>query len=173
MPITSSDILEFLSGGSGNSSTTASLGGNPSTTQITDNTTHNIWDVVSSAESSAGDTEYRCIYVKNEHDTLTLQSAKVWIQTNTPSSDTSVEIGLGSSAVGSNPNEQGGALANEQTAPTSVTFSTAAGEGNALSIGNIPPNQYKAIWIKRIVSASAAAANDDSYVLSYAGDTAA
>ena len=128
-----------------------------------------MWDVVSSAESSAGDTEYRCIYVKNTHASLTLQSAKVWIQTQTPSSDTSVEIALGSSAV--NGTEQ--TVANEGTAPTSVTFSTAAGEGNALSIGNIPNGQHKAIWIKRIVSAAASAANDDSYVLSYAGDTSA
>jgi hypothetical protein len=54
-----------------------------------------------------------------------------------------------------------------------VTFGTAAGEGNALSIGNIPSGQHKAIWIKRIVGAAAAAYNDDSYVISYSGDTAA
>jgi hypothetical protein len=124
---------------------------------------------VSSAESSAGDTEYRCIYVKNTHASLTLQSAKVWIQTQTPSADTSVEIGLGTSAV--NGTEQ--TVANENTAPSGVTFSTAANEGAALSIGNIPNGQHKAIWIKRIVGSSATAANDDSYVLSYAGDTAA
>jgi hypothetical protein len=124
---------------------------------------------VSSAESSAGDTEYRCIYVKNTHASLTLQSAKVWIQTQTPSADTSVEIGLGTSAV--NGTEQ--TVANENTAPSGVTFSTAANEGAALSIGNLPNGQHKAIWIKRIVGSAATAANDDSYVLSYAGDTAA
>lgn len=167
MPIVASDIKEYKSTNS--ASGIDSLGGAITATEITDNTTHNLWDVVSSAESSAGDTEYRCIYVKNTHASLTLQSAKVWIQTNTPSSDTSVEIGLGSSAV--NGTEQ--TVANESTAPTSVTFGTAAGEGNALSIGNIPNGQHKAIWIKRIVSAAATAANDDSYVLSYAGDTAA
>lgn len=137
---------------------------------MADNTTHNLWDVVSSAESSAGDTEYRCIYVKNTNtNSLTLQNAKVWIQTQTPSADTSVEIGLGTSAV--NGTEQ--TVTNESTAPSGVTFGTAAGEGNALSIGNIPAGQHKAIWIKRIVGAAATAANDDSYVLSYAGDTAA
>jgi len=169
MPIVSSDIVERLSGGASNSDPNASLGGAKSSTAVTDNTTHNLWDVVSSAESSSGEDEYRCIYVHNAHGSLTLQSAKVWIQTNTPSSDTSVEIGLGTSAV--NGTEQ--TVANENTAPTSVTFSTAAGEGNALSIGNIPSGQHKAIWIKRHINASAAAANDDSYIISYAGDTAA
>jgi len=169
MPIVASDIVERLSGGSGNTDPNASLGGAISTTAVTDNTTHNVWDVVSSAESSAGDTEYRCIYVRNSHASLTLQSAKVWISTNTPSADTAIRIALGTSAV--NGTEQ--TIANETTAPTGVTWSTAANEGAALSIGNIPNGQHKAIWIERVITAAAAAANDDSYVLSYAGDTAA
>jgi hypothetical protein len=167
MPIVAADIKEYRSTFS--ASGVDSLGGAITATEVTDNTTHNIWDVVSSAESSAGDTEYRCIYVKNTHGSLTLQSAKVWIQTQTPSADTSVEIGLGTSAV--NGTEQ--TVANENTAPSGVTFSTAANEGAALSIGNLPNGQHKAIWIKRIVGSAATAANDDSYVLSYAGDTAA
>lgn len=169
MPITSSNIGEYFSGGSGNTSAAASLGGAISTTELTDNTTHNIWDQVSSAESSAGDTEYRAIYVKNEHGSLTWQNAAVYISSNTSASDTTVEIGLGSSAI--NGTEQ--TVANESTAPTGVTFSTAAGSGNALSIGNIPFGQHKAIWIKRIITAAAGATNDDTYVLAYVGDTAA
>lgn len=167
MAILASEIKEYRSTFS--NSGIDSLGGAITATEIVDNTTHNIWDVVSSTESNSGDTEYRCIYVKNTNGTLTLQAAKVWIATNTPSTDTSVEIGLGSSAV--NGTEQ--TVANEGTAPTSVTFSTAAGEGNALTIGDIPTGQHKAIWIKRIVGATAGAYNDDNYVLSYAGDTAA
>jgi hypothetical protein len=169
MPIVAADIIERLSGGSGNTDVNASLGGAKSSTALTDNTTHNLWDVVSSAESSAGDTEYRCIYVHNNHGSLTLQSAKVWINTNTPSADTAIRIALGTSAV--NGTEQ--TIANESTAPTGVTWSTAANEGAALSIGNIPAGQHKAIWIERVISAAASAANDYSYVLSYAGDTAA
>lgn len=64
-------------------------------------------------------------------------------------------------------------VANESTAPGSVTFSTAAGEGNALTIGDIPAGQHKAIWVKRIVGAGAAAYNADSVVIKVQGDTAA
>lgn len=167
MAILASEIKEYRS--TYNSGGIDSLGGAITATEIVDNTTHNIWDVVSSAESSSGDTEYRCIYVKNTNGSLTLQGAKVWIATNTPSTSTSVEIGLGTSAVGGT--EQ--SVANENTAPSGVTFGTAAGEGNALTIGDIGSGSHKAIWIKRIVSASAGAYNDDNYVLSYAGDTAA
>lgn len=169
MPIASSDIKYHLSGGAGNSDPNAALGGAISTTQITDATVANLFDNVSGAEAAAGDTEYRCLYVKNNHGSLTLQGAKVWIETNTPSGDTSAEIGLGSSAV--NGTEQ--TVANEGTAPGSVTFSTAAGEGNALTIGDIPAGQHKAIWVKRIVGAGAAAYNADSVVIKVQGDTAA
>lgn len=169
MPISATNIGEYFSGGASNTDPNASLGGAISSTELTDNTTHNLWDVVSSAESSSGDTEYRCIYVKNEHGSLTLQSAKVWINTQTPSSSTSVDIGLGTAAV--NATEQ--TVPNEQTAPGSVTFGPAAGEGSALSIGNIPAGQYKSIWIRRTINSGATAANDDSYELGYSGDTAA
>jgi len=174
MPITSSNIGEYFSGGSGNTNPAASLGGVISTTELTDNTTHNIWDQVSSAESSAGDTEYRCIYVKNEHGSLTWQNAAVYISSNTTATDTLVEIALGSSAI--NATEQ--TIANESTAPTlpganGTNFSSAAGSGNALAIGNIPFGQSKAIWIKRVITAAAGATNDDTYVLAYVGDTSA
>lgn len=169
MPIASSDIKFYLSGGAANSDPNAALGGAISSTEITDASVANLFDNVSSAESSAGDTEYRCLYMKNTHATLALQSAKVYIQTNTPSADTSAEIGLGSSAV----NGTESTVANESTAPGSVTFSTAAGVGNALSIGNIPAGQHKAIWVKRIVGAGAAAYNADSVIIRVEGDTAA
>ena len=169
MPITSTDLKFHLSGGAANSDPNAALGGVISTTQIVDATVANLFDNVGSAESAAGDTEYRCFYVKNTHATLTLQAAKVYIQTNTPSADTSAEIGLGTSAV--NGTEQ--TVANESTAPSAVTFSSAAGSGNALSIGNIPAGQHKAIWLKRIVNAAAAAYNSDSVIIRVEGDTAA
>jgi hypothetical protein len=169
MPIISTDIKFRLSGGGANSDPNAALGGAKSSTEITDATLHNLFDQVSSAESSAGDTEYRCFYVHNAHASLTLQSAKVWIQTNTPSANTSAEISLGTSAV--NATEQ--TIANENTAPTGTSFGAAANEGAALNIGDIPAGQHKAIWVKRIVDASAAAYNSDSVVIRVKGDTAA
>lgn len=169
MPIASSDIKFRLSGGAANSDPNASLGGAKSSTEITNASLHNLFDIVSSAEASAGDTEYRCFYVHNNHGTLTWQSVKVWIQTQTPSPDTSVEIALAGEGV----NGTAETVANESTAPVGETFSAPASEGAALSIGNIPAGQHQAIWVKRIVSASAAAYNTDSVVIRVKGDTAA
>lgn len=169
MPIVSSDIEYRLSGGSGNTNPNASLGGAKSSTEIVSATLHNLFDIVSSAESAAGDIEYRCFYVHNDHATLTLLNAAVFIQSNTPDTQTLLEMGLGTSAV--NGTEQ--TVANENTAPAGVTFSTAAGSGNALAIGDIPAGQHKAVWLRRTIDAGASAYDNDGATLRVIGDTAA
>jgi len=152
MPISASDIKFRLSGGGSNADQNASLGGAKSSTEASSA----LFDNVSSGEASAGDTEYRCIYVHNAHGTLTMLGTKIWIQANTPSGDTAMEISAGTSAI--NGTEQ--TVADENTSPAGTSFSSAANEGAAISLGDIPAGQHKAVWIKRIVSAAAAAAAD-------------
>lgn len=168
MPIISTDIQYRLSGGASNTDVNASLGGAKSSTSVGTGL-HNLFDVVGSAEAATGDTEYRCVYVHNNHGTLTMQSAKIWISSNTPSTDTTVEIALGSSVV----NGTETSVANENTAPSGPTFSAPASEGAALSIGDIPAGQHKAVWIKRIINTGAAAYNSDGCTLTTKCDTAA
>lgn len=168
MAIVASDIKYYLSGGSSNTDPNASLGGAISTTEM-GSSINNLWDNVSGAETTSGDTEYRCIYVKNTHGSLTLLGSKIYIQTQTPSTDTSMEIGLGSSAISGT--EQ--TVANESTAPTSITFTALTGVGNALTIGDLAAGATKAIWFKRIVTAGGSAYNNDSLVFRVAGDTGA
>lgn len=162
MAIVSTDIVYRLSGGSGNSDQNASLGGAKSSSSAS----ASIFDDVSSAEASSGDTEYRCVYIHNNHGTLTYLGSKVWIQTNTPSADTDVAIGLGTSAV--NGTEQ--TVADENTAPSGVTFSAPTSFAGGLSIGDIPAGQHKAVWIRRTINAGAAVASD-SFTLRVQGDT--
>lgn len=163
MPIITSEIQYRLSGGAANSNANASLGGAKSSSSAPSN----LFDDVTSAESAAGDTEYRCVYVHNANATLTLQNAVAWIQSNTTGNR--IAIGLGSSAV--NATEQ--TVADENTAPTGgVTFSQPATKGAGISLGNIPAGQHRAIWVRRTVAASTAAAND-TYTLRVEGDTAA
>ncbi len=165
MAILSTDIQYRLSGGASNSDPNASLGGAISSTAAGTN----IFDNVSSAEASAGDTEYRCLYIRNGHATLTMQSAKVWIQSNTPSADTAVAIAIAGEGI----NGTAETIANENTAPSGESFVTAVDEANAISIGNIPPGQHIAIWVRRVVNASAAAYNNDGFTLRTKCDTAA
>lgn len=162
MPIISTDIKYRLSGGASNTDPASALGGAKSSTDAASV----VFDDVSSAEATAGDIEYRCVYVDNNHGTLTLLSAKIWIKNQTPSSDTDVAIGLGSSAV--NGIEQ--TVANENTAPVGVTFSSPSDLAGGLALGDIPPGQHKAVWVRRTVNASAASVND-SFALRVQGDT--
>lgn len=168
MPIVSGDLSVRLSGGAANADPNAALGGAKSSTAVGTGI-HNLFDQVSSAETTAGDTEYRCIYIHNGHGTLTWTSPVVWISSNTPSTDTSVEIAVGSAAV--NGTEQ--TVADESTAPSGVTFSAPSSFGAGLSLGDIPAGQHKAVWIKRIVNASAGAYSDDQATINFQGDTAA
>lgn len=164
MPIASSDIHYRLSGGSSNSDPNASLGGAKSTTTDAGAT---IFDDVTGAESAAGDTEYRGVYISNEHGSLTYQAPKVWVATDTPSADTDADVALAAEAV----NTQMASIANENTAPTSITFAnTAVSFATGLSIADIPAGQFKGIWLKRVVNAGAAAAAD-SFTITCQGDT--
>jgi hypothetical protein len=128
-----------------------------------------LFDVVSSAEASAGDVEYRCIYVENTNGTDSLLSAAAFVSSNTPSSDTAIAIGLGTSAIDAT--EQ--TVANESTAPAGVTFSAPATLGAGLAIGDLTAGQHKAIWIRRTVNAAAAAYNNDSATINVGGETSA
>lgn len=171
MAIQDTDILLRLSGGTGNTDPNLSFGdAMSSTTVIVDNTLHNLYDKVTGAESSAGATEYRCFYVLNNHATLTLQSAKIWIDSETTHTGEDIEIGLDLSGL----NGTADTIADAYTAPDpAVTFSDATGEGAALTLGNIPATQKYAIWVKRTTSASTAAYDNYTTVIKVRGDTSA
>lgn len=164
MPIASSDIHYRLSGGAGNSDPLASLGGAKSTTTDAGST---IFPDVSGAQSAAGLTSYRGVVLSNEHGSLTYQAPKVWISTDTPSADTDSDVALAAEAV----NTQMASIGAETTAPTSVTFAnTAVSFATGLATGDIPAGQFRGVWLKRVVTAGAAAAAD-SFTVSAQGDT--
>lgn len=169
MPIVSTDIQWRLSGGAANSDPNAALGGAMSSTAIADAVANNLWDDVSGAESASGDTEYRGFYVRNNHGTLTLQGAVIYISSATSSADTEFDIGVAVEAM----NVQMATIANESTAPSSVTFSrptTFAGGLQLNSATGLTSGSNRGVWIKRTVNAAAAAAADTG-TLKVEGDT--
>ena len=163
MPINTSDIKYRLSGGASNSVQNNSLGGARST--VAEMST-NFYDDVSSAEAAAGSVEYRCYYVTNEHPSLTYIASRVFISANTPSATTDIAIGLGTSAI--NGVEQ--TVANETTIPVGVTFSSPSNFAAGLLIGDLPPGQHKAVWVRRTINAGTVATNDTA-TLDVQGDS--
>lgn len=174
MAVVPSDMVMRLSGGASNTDVNAALGGIMSATPVNfGDTMNNLFDNVSDADAVAGDTEYRCIYLRNANATDTLNDAKIYVSSNTPSPTTKVQIGLDPAGVG-NGSTTGVATtaADENTAPAGVTFSDAANTGAALAIGTLGPGQGCAVWIKREVTAGTTAASSDPFTLRATGTPA-
>ena len=167
MPIVSGDIDFFLSGGSGNTNPNNSLGGVISTTEVIDDTLHNVFDKVTGDQALAGDTNYRGIYVKNSHASITLETTIIWINQNTTNS----EIAIGLSAQGLNATMT--AIANESTAPAAVSFSQPANKAAGLTMGDIPATQNYGYWLRRVIAPATAAENAATFHIKVEGDTAA
>lgn len=165
MPLITGDFVARLSGGAGNASGNASLGGAKSANAAS-SSVDQLFDQVSSVEAVAGDVEYRCIYLHNANATSAMLSAVVWISANTPLAGSTLAIGVGTSAV--NGTEQ--TVADETAAPAGVTFSEPASQGASLALGDIPASQHRAIWLRRTITAGAGASANDTWTLGFAAD---
>lgn len=173
MPISSSDIvfrLSVLSGSAGDSTVgtpAGSLGKYVSTTVMPANT----FDDISAAENAASTVDYRCVFLLNNHATLTLKSAVVYISSET-AGGASVALsvdGIAASAKGSS-SAQAAQIANETTAPSGVgAFSSPTTSGTGLALGDIPAGYVKAVWIRR--TAANTAATSDGAVIAWSGET--
>jgi hypothetical protein len=176
MAIVASDIVFRLSVAAAAGDTTAStpaasLGDQVSTSAITTATLNNLWDDVSGAESAAGDVEYRGIFILNNHATLTLVGANVFITSQTANGGV-IDMGLDPAAISAkgSGSTQMATIANESSAPAGVTF-TSPTSGSPLVIGDIAPGQVKGIWLRRTVTAGASGVAPDGVIVGWAGDT--
>lgn len=167
MAIVNTDILLKLSttaGAAGNSNTStpnASLGKYISTTQLVDNTPLNLFDNISGAENAAATVDYRCLFIHNNHATLSWTTVVLWLLSEV-AGGASIAIGVdptAASAIGA-AGAQALTIANETTAPAGVAFSSPVTFGTGLAVGDIAPGQCKAIWIRRTAAVSAALTND-------------
>jgi hypothetical protein len=169
MPITTSEIEYRLSGGTNNTDPDASLGGGISTQTITTGVDNNLFDDVSGDEADSGDINYRCFYIMNTHGTITWRDVKVWIQSLTTSADD--ELDIGEAPEGTNGTAE--LVGDESSAPTNVTFyrPTNKTHSDALQVGNLTPDDFFPIWVRRTVDALASAKNANSGTIRAEGDT--
>ncbi len=179
MAITATDIIFRLSTTAGAAGDTtaqgdpnASLGKYMSTTAV-GTALHDLFDVVTGDENAASDVEYRCIFVLNNHATLTWESVKLWLSAETAGGATLALAadGVGAVAKGS-ASAQADQVADESTAPSGETFSAPTTKATGISLGNIPAQQCHAIWVRRTAN-NTAAQDADGGTISVEGDTAA
>lgn len=169
MSIVGSDIQFRYSGGAANVDPNACLGGAISTAGagvIDDAVLHDLFDAVSSAEASAGDTEYRGFYIKNAHATLPLTDARIYF--TTASDD--LDLAIGGEAVDVSLE----VIANESAAPVGEVFThptTYAGGLNLNSTTGLVAGSYKGVWLRRVIPGSATAESAHSETVKVEGDT--
>lgn len=144
-----------LTGGASNSDPNASLGGVMSSNQVSATALNNLFDNVSPAEASAGDTEYRAFDIYNNGD-ATATSITLWFDTQTPSTSTVVACGVDATATQT--------LAGEGSAPSSptVTF-TEPTSGSPLSLTDIAASAARRIFVRRTVTAGAGNLANDQF----------
>lgn len=179
MAITAADILKKLSINTGPGNSTAqgnpndSLGRFMSSTQITNNSLHNLFDITTGAENAASRVEYRCFFIHNNHATLTAENFALYIQSEV-SGGASIALGLdttGNVSATSASAQTVARPADEAAAPSGITFSTPS-SGSPLSIGNLAAGQCRAVWVRR-TNANTSAVDNDGATLGIAFDTAA
>lgn len=175
MAIVASDIQKRYSVVAAAGDTTAgtaatSLGDQVSTTVITDDSFGNIFPDVTGDEALAGVVKYRCIFALNNNATLTLQNATATIASQI-SGGSVVAIGADTTAISAKGSASAQALtvANENTAPAGVTFSS-----GPITLGSLAPGQVKAIWVRQTTTAGTTPPGvdgTDNFVLDITGDT--
>lgn len=166
MPIITANFVTRLSGGAANATGNASLGGIKSANAMSA-AVDQLFDQVSAPEAAAGDIEYRCVYLHNANAADTMTNAVLFISANTPLTSTTVDIGVGSSAV--NATEQ--TIADENTAPVGVTFSAPSTAATGLALGTIPAGQHRAFWLRFSTTAASGSSTSDGWTFDYRCET--
>lgn len=183
MAIQSTDILYKLSvtTGPGNSTAQgdpdASLGEFMSSTEMNLGTPlNNLFDDVTGDENAASDVEYRCIFIHNNHASLTLQSAVIWMSAEVSGG---CDIAIAASASGVVDEDSASAQAEEiadegdsTNQLTGLSFSSPTSKGAGISLGDIPAGDCIGIWVRRTANDTSAVDNDGA-TLKVEGDTAA
>lgn len=176
MAIVAGDILLKFSVAAAAGNTTAgtaatSLGDQISTTTITDGALHNLFDAITGDENAASEAEYRCVFVHNNHATLTLFSTKMWLLSETAggaaiaiSADTTGITAKGAATA------QAKTIADENTAPATQTFTSPTTKGTGITLGDIPAGSVIGVWVRRTAS-NGPALDADGVVLRIEGDT--
>lgn len=179
MAIVASDIVlrhSVTTGSAGDTtagSATTDLGKYVSTTAVT-TSKNNLFDNISGVENAASTVDYRCIFILNNHATLTAQSISLYLSSEV-SGGAAIAVAvdnIAASAKGGS-SAQAAQIANEVTAPSGVgSFSSPTTDGSGIAIGDLAPGQVRAIWVRRTASNSSAV-TDDGVTFGIAFDTAA
>ena len=151
--------LSTLSGSAGNSvagTTGGSLGKYISTTAMVNATMGNLFRAMLGDENAASQALYRCVFFRNA-SSQTAYAVRVYFSA-VVAGGADFAIGLDTTAASDagSASAQALSVADEFTAPAGVSFSAPTDLAGALSLGDIPAGQVRAVWVRMTGTNSAA-----------------
>jgi hypothetical protein len=175
--IVAGDILTKFSvttGAAGNSTVgtaAGSLGKYISTTAWAGGALNDLFDDITGDENALAESEYRCIFVHNNNAANIYENVVVWISAEVAGG---ANISIAADSTAASPIGQAGVqaltVANEDTAPAALSFTSPVTKATGIVLGNIGIANCKAFWIKRTATNSIAL-SADGVTFSIAGDT--
>lgn len=180
MPIVTADLLwrgSVVSGTGGNQipQTTPgnNRGKNVSTTVIPDAVLNNVFADVSGDQNLISAVEYQCLFVHNNHATLTLTAPVVWLTSEVAGGATvSIAIdNVAATAIAASGTQACQITFSTNVPPATGAFSAPTTKETGLSLGNLLPGRVRAVWIRRTASNTGAVPNDGA-TWRFEGDTA-
>lgn len=117
------------------------------------NVMNGMFDNISKVESFNGMSDYRCFYVVNTHPTESFYGVKVYVSALPTGGDT-VYLGAGSGVGNGTTSGVAPVIADENTPPAGVTFSSALSANTAVVLASVlGPGQAAHFWVKRTIPA--------------------
>jgi len=185
LALSSTDLVFYYTGAATTVDTTSSLGGTISANTIWDSIANNVYDDVTGDESTTGDTEYRCIAMKNTHATHDYIDCKAWIdgcvrESGAATRDTisfSLEQPTGGTCDSVDTESDGPTW--ERTVPYeggtthgwTVEDATDATSSGTQDYGTLVYGTWCFIWLRRQVPAGANAYSNRASTLKWQGET--
>ena len=145
-------ISLYLSGGANNTTPSASLGGPRSTSSVP----RRLFSPVSEDQFNTGVVLYRCVYVATDHTCGLIP----WISVETPSAETTVALGWGTSPLGP---EQ--AILTGTDAPVGVSFISPYTPAEGVNGGSLSPGEYRPLWLRYTVTHTNAAPFVEAFLI--------
>lgn len=179
------DIKWYLTGavsnGGAQSDPNLSFGNYRSSTEVVlDPIDNNAFDDTSNAERITGDTEYRCICIKNTNATDSILNAKIWLEgdTGNPEDDISFAIEV---PTGGDENGNAQTIIDETTSPVvgagnvgnwSDVTTKLTGEGLTLGThdANLDAGEIVFVWLRRIIAAGALCSLEENFSIRIEGE---
>lgn len=144
--ILADELKLYLSGGVSNIDPNLSLGGQMSTTEIT----QNLFNSVVNTDITNFYEDYRCVYFYNSSSTESIINLRVLTAVDDSGDESDLFLSVAHEGV----NAEVQTILSATSAPLNQTFFPCLNDSTSLTLGDLAPNEFLGVWFKRTVDAN-------------------